>query len=279
MVNPIAGRGKGAQVRRARSRSRACAVCGVPCRGVRPDPGARRRRAPTCAAWIEADRPGRLGRRRRHPARGLRAGCSIRTSPSASCPSERPTSSASTCACRGDVDSGPGGLHGGQVDRTDRHVRRSTVTCPSWSPASDWTAWPSATWRRGARDRSPSWTYVRAALRSLCVVPRRAKLDGRVLEGEPVLPESYGLVLVSNIIHYGGVLIRLSERPASLDDGLFEVYLFPARANRAQARLPYAIRGSARSACRSRFLCEHASRAPVGAHHLSRTARAMPGRR
>jgi YegS/Rv2252/BmrU family lipid kinase len=42
------------------------------------------------------------------------------------------------------------------------------------------------------------------------------------IDGER-LPETYGLVLVSNIIHYGGLL---KLRNAALDDGHFEVFLF-----------------------------------------------------
>jgi diacylglycerol kinase family enzyme len=45
------------------------------------------------------------------------------------------------------------------------------------------------------------------------------------LDGQP-WPGTCGLVLISNVVHYGGVL-RLS-RSRALDDGLFEVYLFPS---------------------------------------------------
>lgn len=73
------------------------------------------------------------------------------------------------------------------------------------------------------RRRGPitKWSYVPAALAALRGYrpPRlTVELDGRRLE------RTYGLVLVSNIVHYGGFL-KLAGR-AALDDGLWEVYLF-----------------------------------------------------
>ncbi|MFT4538826.1 MAG: diacylglycerol kinase (ATP) [Planctomycetota bacterium] len=61
----------------------------------------------------------------------------------------------------------------------------------------------------------------------------RVELDGKALPG------SFAWVLVSNVIGYGG-LLRLS-RERRLDDGLWEVYLFP-RGGRL-ALLSYALRG------------------------------------
>jgi len=80
------------------------------------------------------------------------------------------------------------------------------------------------------------WSYLWAGLRALWSY-RAPRLTVEV-DGEP-LPGSFGLVLVSNIIHYAGV-IRLS-RERKLDDGLFEVYLF--RHGTRLGMLPYAIRG------------------------------------
>jgi diacylglycerol kinase (ATP) len=72
--------------------------------------------------------------------------------------------------------------------------------------------------RRGPISKA---SYVAAMLRTLRTyrAPRLSvELDGAVLD-EPV-----GAVLISNVIHYGGVF-RLS-RERRLDDGRFEVYLF-----------------------------------------------------
>jgi diacylglycerol kinase family enzyme len=63
--------------------------------------------------------------------------------------------------------------------------------------------------------------YATAALRCLRAYrpPRlRVEVDGARQPGE------YGFVLISNIVHYGGVM-RL-DPSRRLDDGLFEVYLF-----------------------------------------------------
>jgi diacylglycerol kinase (ATP) len=64
-------------------------------------------------------------------------------------------------------------------------------------------------------------TYVGAlvrALRGYRAPSLRVELDGRAVEGK------FGLVLISNIVHYGGVFRLSPDR--RLDDGLFEVYLF-----------------------------------------------------
>ena len=66
------------------------------------------------------------------------------------------------------------------------------------------------------------WSYVEAIVRTLkhYQPPRLSvELDDEPLDGE------YGLVLVSNTINYGG-LLHLAE-DTRIDDGLFEVYLFP----------------------------------------------------
>jgi diacylglycerol kinase family enzyme len=63
-------------------------------------------------------------------------------------------------------------------------------------------------------------SYLPAVLRALRGY-RPPELSVEI-DGER-LPGTYGLVLVSNIIHYGG-LLKLSN--AALDDGHFEVFLF-----------------------------------------------------
>lgn len=73
--------------------------------------------------------------------------------------------------------------------------------------------------RRGAITK---WNYVSAALRALQryrPVPLRVRIDDEELES-PV-----GLVWISNAAHYAD-LLRL-DRGARLDDGSWEVYLFP----------------------------------------------------
>lgn len=66
------------------------------------------------------------------------------------------------------------------------------------------------------------WSYVEAVARTLLEYEPpelRVELDGRQLDG------TYGLVLVSNTVNYGGIL---SLDPASrIDDGFVEAYLFP----------------------------------------------------
>lgn len=52
------------------------------------------------------------------------------------------------------------------------------------------------------------------------------------LDGER-LPETFGLVLVSNIVHYGGILKLTGGR---IDDGRWQVYLFPNASPLALAR-------------------------------------------
>jgi diacylglycerol kinase (ATP) len=74
------------------------------------------------------------------------------------------------------------------------------------------------------RRRGPitKWSYVPAflaALRRYSPPHLAVEVDGEVLPG------SFGLVLVSNVGLYGGVM-RLDPE-ARIDDGLFEVYLFP----------------------------------------------------
>lgn len=88
--------------------------------------------------------------------------------------------------------------------------------------------------RRGPITR---WRYVLALLRVLMRYrpPRLAvQVDG--VEDR----EAYGLVLISNIVHYAGML-RLS-RDRRLDDGQFEVYLFRDASRRALASA--ALRGA-----------------------------------
>jgi diacylglycerol kinase (ATP) len=87
--------------------------------------------------------------------------------------------------------------------------------------------------RRGPITR---WSYAAALARTLPRYrpPRLAvALDGVETEGE------YGLVLISNIVHYAG-LLRLSP-DRRLDDGRFEVYLF--RDARPRALASAAVRG------------------------------------
>ena len=64
-------------------------------------------------------------------------------------------------------------------------------------------------------------TWARAALRTLARYREpelEVELDGERLAG------TYGFVLFSNVIHYGGS--RVLHRDARIDDGLFEAYLF-----------------------------------------------------
>lgn len=79
------------------------------------------------------------------------------------------------------------------------------------------------------------WTWVRAFLQSAPSyrAPRLSiEVDGELLPGE------YGLVLISNMVHYGGVF-RLSA-DCRRDDGLYEVYLF--REGRLTRMIPYLLR-------------------------------------
>lgn len=80
--------------------------------------------------------------------------------------------------------------------------------------------------RRGPITR---WSYTSALARAL---PRyRAPRLSVVIDG--VEAGEYGLVLVSNIIHYAGLLRLAPDR--RLDDGRFEVYLFRDAGRRALA--------------------------------------------
>ena len=80
------------------------------------------------------------------------------------------------------------------------------------------------------------WAYLPAALRVLARLdPARLEVD---LDGER-LSGLYGQVLVSNMIHYGG-LVRLSPERV-LGDGRFEVFLF-RRGDRA-GLVGYVLRG------------------------------------
>ena len=95
-----------------------------------------------------------------------------------------------------------------------------------------------ATRRVEERRKGPitKWAYVEAVLRALkdYKVPRlEVEVDGERVEGE------FGLVLVSNTINYGGILKMAQD--TRMDDGLFEVYLFPGGSRRDL--FAYALRG------------------------------------
>jgi diacylglycerol kinase (ATP) len=64
-------------------------------------------------------------------------------------------------------------------------------------------------WARAAISAMASWNAPRLSL----------EIDGRAVEG------TFGQVLVSNIVHYGGFDVLGRDR--KLDDGAFEVYAFP----------------------------------------------------
>ncbi len=88
----------------------------------------------------------------------------------------------------------------------------------------------------GRRGPITRWTYVRSSARALLrwrPIPLTVTLDGTRVPGE------WAWVLVSNIIGYGGFMKLSPERV--LDDGLFEVFLFP-RGSRL-ALLGYGLRG------------------------------------
>jgi YegS/Rv2252/BmrU family lipid kinase len=72
--------------------------------------------------------------------------------------------------------------------------------------------------RRGAISK---WTWVRAAA-SAFLRYREPQLAVE-LDGAPVAG-TFGFVLFSNVIHYGGLRVLAADR--KLDDGLFEAYLF-----------------------------------------------------
>jgi diacylglycerol kinase (ATP) len=87
--------------------------------------------------------------------------------------------------------------------------------------------------RRGPISR---WSYVRHGLGALRGYrpPRLAvEIDGERQDG------AFGLVIVSNVVHYGGVACLSRDR--RLDDGLLEAYLF-GKATRP-ALLGHALRG------------------------------------
>jgi YegS/Rv2252/BmrU family lipid kinase len=73
--------------------------------------------------------------------------------------------------------------------------------------------------RRGAITRLSYLPAILRALRAYRPPELSVELDGEPLRG------TFGLVLISNIVHYGGVM-RLRGR-AAMDDGRFEVFLFP----------------------------------------------------
>jgi diacylglycerol kinase (ATP) len=67
-----------------------------------------------------------------------------------------------------------------------------------------------------------TWARAAASAFFLEPVPRLSvTLDGRAIEGE------FAQVLFSNVVHYGGYDVLARDRV--LDDGLWELYLFPAR--------------------------------------------------
>ncbi|MFT5049456.1 MAG: diacylglycerol kinase (ATP) [Chlamydiales bacterium] len=80
------------------------------------------------------------------------------------------------------------------------------------------------------------WNYVGAVLRVLRTwrAPRLSvEIDGRAIPG------TYGWIVVSNLIGYGGILQLWKER--KLDDGLYEVFLFEKATRLALVR--YALAG------------------------------------
>ncbi len=75
--------------------------------------------------------------------------------------------------------------------------------------------------RRGAITKR---TWARAGLAAFArYAPPRldVEVDGRTVPGP------HGMVLAANVVHYGGHRTLAADR--ALDDGLFEVYFFPAR--------------------------------------------------
>lgn len=82
-------------------------------------------------------------------------------------------------------------------------------------------------------------TYVKASLRHLLryKAPRlTVEIDGELL------PDEYAWVLVSNMIGYGGFMKLSPDR--KLDDGLYEVFLFPRGS--LTALIGYGLRGIVR---------------------------------
>jgi diacylglycerol kinase family enzyme len=84
-----------------------------------------------------------------------------------------------------------------QIVQELEHLRRGPITKRTWARAG---------WR----------ALVKAPMPRLQVV-----LDGRPIEGE------YAQILFANIVHYGG--FRVLARDMRIDDGAWELYLFPAR--------------------------------------------------
>ena len=123
--------------------------------------------------------------------------------------------------------------------RASRSAKRASDASPSWSPASVSTV--EAVRRVEARRTGPitKWIYLRAACEAFAHY--RAPRLSLSIDGEDV-PGTHGWVLVANVIGYGG--IWKLDRARKLDDGLFEVYSFPARTRRAL--LGYGLRGATR---------------------------------
>jgi diacylglycerol kinase family enzyme len=80
------------------------------------------------------------------------------------------------------------------------------------------------------------WAYFPAALR-VCARFRPARLRVEI-DGEE-LPGSYGQVLASNLVHYGGLVLLSPNRV--LGDGRFEVFLF--RGSSLWSTVLYVVRG------------------------------------
>jgi diacylglycerol kinase (ATP) len=116
--------------------------------------------------------------------------------------------------------------------------------------------------RRGPITKLAYFGAVLRALRRYEPPELSVEIDDAQLDGR------FGLVLASNIVHYGG--FRILSRDRRIDDGLFEVYLF-AQGSRA-ALAGYALRAlfaglpggscTMRRARRVRITAEH----PVPAH-------------
>jgi YegS/Rv2252/BmrU family lipid kinase len=90
--------------------------------------------------------------------------------------------------------------------------------------------------RKGPITKLAYLPAVLAALRGYRAPRLRVEIDGQTL------PETFGLVLVSNIVHYGGFLKLAGGR---LDDGRWQVYLFSDASPAALARA--GLRGTLRS--------------------------------
>ena len=117
----------------------------------------------------------------------------------------------------------------GKIANFSRRASTRKVPSPAkeFRPDRDRLAGARSSCRRGPITR---WSYLVALLRVLGRYrpPRLAvEIDG--VEDR----EAYGLVLISNIVHYAGVLHLARYR--RLDDGRFEVYLFGDARRRALA--------------------------------------------